>query len=51
MNYISEAPLDSTVDIYISAPEIAENGETFYYFRTQVGGKTNIEAKVGVRNI
>ncbi len=51
INYVGEAPLGSEVSIFISEPEKFENGETFYYFKTEIAGKTNIEAKVGVRNI
>lgn len=50
MNYVSEAPLGSLLNIYISEPEVCEN-ETFYYFKTEIDGKVNIKAKVGVRNI
>ena len=50
MNYVSEAPLGSLLNIYISEPEACEN-ETFYYFKTEIDGKVNIKAKVGVRNI
>ena len=50
MNYVSEAPLGSLLNIYISEPEVSEN-ETFYYFKTEIDGKVNIKAKVGVRNI
>lgn len=50
MNYVSEAPLGSLLNIYISKPEICEN-EIFYYFKTEIDGKVNIKAKVGVRNI
>ena len=51
VNYIGEAPLGSTLNIYMSKPEIGENGETCYYFKTEIDGKTNIQAKVGVRYI
>ena len=51
VNYIGEAPLGTTLDIYISKPETYENGETYYYFKTEIDGKTNIQAKVGVRYI
>lgn len=51
VSYISEAPLGGTLNIYISNPETNENGETLYYFKTEIDGKTNIEAKVGVRYI
>lgn len=50
MNYVGEAPLDSNIEIFISEPVI-ENGETFYYFKTEINGKANIQAKVGVLNI
>ncbi len=50
MNYVSEAPLGALLNIYISEPEFAED-ETFYYFKTEIDGKINIKAKVGVRNI
>lgn len=51
VNYIGEAPLGSTLNIYMSKPEIDENGETYYYFKTEIDGKPNIQAKVGVRYI
>lgn len=50
MNYIGEAPLDKTIEIFISEP-VYENGETVYYFKTEIDGATNIQAKVGVHNI
>ena len=49
-NYVNEAPLGSNIDIYIS-DALCENDETIYYMRTEIDGKTNIEAKVGVKNI
>ena len=45
MNYVNEAKYGDTVDIYISEPETDENGELSYYFRTEVDGNTNVEAK------
>lgn len=51
MNYVSEAKWNDTVDIYISEPELCENGEMAYYFRTEVDGKTNVEAKFTVREV
>ncbi|MBP3390130.1 MAG: hypothetical protein J6L58_00370 [Clostridia bacterium] len=51
INYVGEAPLNSEVSIFISEPEKCESGETVYYFKTEINGNTNIEAKVGVRNI
>lgn len=50
MNYVGEAPLDSNIEIFISKP-VNENGESVYYFKTIIDGKTNIESKVGVLNI
>ncbi|MBO5872906.1 MAG: hypothetical protein J6Q56_01720 [Clostridia bacterium] len=50
VNYVSEAPLGSNIEIYIS-DAVYENGETIYYMRTEIDGKTNIEAKVGVKDI
>lgn len=50
VNYVNEAPLGSNIDIYIS-DALCENDETIYYMRTEIDGKTNIEAKVGVKNI
>ena len=50
MNYIGEAPLDKIIEIFISEP-ICENDETVYYFKTEIDGVANIQAKVGVRNI
>lgn len=51
MNYISEARWNDVLDIYMSEPELLENGETAYYFRTEAEGKTNVEAKFTVRRI
>lgn len=51
MNYVSEAKWNEDISIYISEPEHLENGDTAYYFRTEVDGKTNIEAKFTVRNL
>lgn len=51
INYIGEAPLGSTLNIYMSEPEVSESGEIFYFFKTVIGDKTNIQAKVGVRYI
>lgn len=51
MNYASEAKWENDINIYISAPEECENGETAYYFRTEVDGRTNVEAKFTVRVI
>ncbi len=51
MNFVSEAKWGDTIDIYISEPEQCEDGETAYYFRTETGGKTNIEAKFTLREI
>lgn len=45
MNYVNEAKYGDTVDIYISEPKTDENGELSYYFRTEVDGNTNVEAK------
>lgn len=45
VNYVSEAKWNDMIDIYISEPETAENGELAYYFRTETNGKTNIEAR------
>ena len=50
INYVCEAPLGSNINIYTSEPEVLEN-EVFYYFKTEIDGKENIRAKVGVRNI
>ena len=50
MNYVSEAPFGALLNIYVCEGETAEN-ETFYYFKTEIDGKINIKAKVGVRNI
>lgn len=49
INYVGEAPFGKTADIYISAPEATESGEVLYYFKTEIEGNTNIQAKVGVR--
>jgi acyl-CoA thioesterase FadM len=49
INYVGEAPLDSEAEIFISQPQTLENGETVYYFKTEIDGKTNIQAKVGVK--
>lgn len=51
MNYVSEAKWGDVIDIYISSPEFLENGEISYYFRTEVGTNTNIEAKFTLREI
>ena len=51
MNYVNEARWNDTVDIFISEPETTQNGDTAYYFRTEVDGKTNIEAKFTVRDV
>ena len=51
INYVGEAPLNSEICIFISQPETGEDGQTVYYFKTEIDGKTNIEAKVGVRSI
>lgn len=51
VNYVGEAPLGSTAEIFISEPVIQQSGETYYYFKTVIDGKTNIEARVGVRYI
>lgn len=51
INYLGEAPLGSTLKIYISEAEVSKDAETFYYFKTQIDGKTNIQAKIGVRYI
>ena len=51
MNYVGEAPLGSKVEVFISEPEKGDNGETFYYFKTEIEGKANIQAKIGVRYI
>ena len=51
ISYLGEAPLGSTLNIYVSEGEISEGGEAFYYFKTEIDGKPNIQAKVGVRYI
>ena len=48
INYLGEAPLDKTVEIFISDP-VEEDGETVYYFKTEIDGNANIQAKVGVK--
>ncbi len=48
MNYVSEAPYGEVVEIYMS-DGIAEGDETVYYFKTQIGEKMNIMAKMGVK--
>ena len=50
LNYVGEAPYESEIDIYISEPA-EENGEKVYYFKTEIDGKANIQARFGVRNI
>lgn len=50
LNYVGEAPLGSRIDIYISDAK-EENGETIYYLKTEIEGKPNIQAKVGVKSI
>ena len=47
LNYVSEAPYGSKIEIFISEP-FTENGETCYYFKTEIAGNINIQAKVGV---
>lgn len=51
INYVGEASLGSKAEIFISEPEMCENGEKCYYFKTEIDGNTNIQAKVGVRYI
>ena len=51
MNYVSEAPLGSNVEIFISDPIKDSSGETFYFFKTTINQQTNIQAKVGILNI
>ena len=41
----------STAEIFISKPSIQNSGETYYYFKTVIDGKTNIQARVGVKYI
>ena len=48
INYIGEAPLHKTAEVFISAPQ-TQAGELIYYFKTEIDGNTNIQAKVGVR--
>lgn len=50
MNFVSEAKLGDAIDIYISPME-KENDEISYLFKTEVNGKTNIEAKFTVKHI
>ncbi len=50
MNYVGEAPYGSNIEIFISQP-VEENGEKIYYFKTEIDGKANIQAKVGVKYI
>lgn len=50
MNYLGEAPYGSNIEIFISEPT-EENGEIIYYFKTEIDGKANIQAKVGVKYI
>ncbi len=51
MNYVNEAKWGDLIDIYIGTPETLENGETAYYFRTEVDGKTNVETRFTVKEI
>ncbi|MEE0927892.1 MAG: thioesterase [Acutalibacteraceae bacterium] len=51
INYVGEAPFGKTIDIYISEPVLEENGEKIYYFKTEIDGNINIQAKAGVRYI
>jgi acyl-ACP thioesterase len=51
INYLGEAPLGKTVEIFISEPENDESGERIYYFKTEIDGKANIQARIGVRYI
>lgn len=50
LNYVSEAPFGSVIDVYISEPQIVGD-ETVYYFKTLIGNKTNAEAMIGVKCI
>lgn len=50
INYLCEAPYGSNIEIFISEP-FYENGETVYYFKTEIDGKANIQSKVGVKYI
>ncbi len=51
INYVTEAPLGKVMEIYKSEASKNERGETVYYFKTVIDGKTNIQAMVGVQHI
>ncbi len=50
VNYISEAPYEADIEIYIS-DAFTENDETVYYFKTVIDGKDGITARMGVKNV
>lgn len=50
INFVSEAPLGCKLDIYMSEGETSED-ETIYYFYTETEGKTNIQARIGVKKV
>ncbi len=51
VNYISEAPLGKKLEIYIGEAECEESEQKIYYFKTEIEGKGNIQARIGVRYI
>ncbi len=51
VNYVSEAKLGDTIEIFMSDTEISDMGEISYIFKTEVNGKTNIEAKFTLERV
>lgn len=52
INYLAEAPIGKTVEIFISNPEKTdESDEIIYYFKTEIEGGTNIQARIGIKYI
>ncbi len=51
LNFVGEAKLGDGIEIFISEAERSESGELSYYFKTEVSGKTNIEAKITLERV